>query len=64
MLAGIALVVGTAVAAFADWGIATDWLSTGLAAATVVLLVARPKRRRGRRRGGRTSAPAEEAPAR
>ena len=42
VLAGVALVVGTAVAAFADWGIATDWLSTGLAAATVVLLVARP----------------------
>jgi hypothetical protein len=27
------------VAAFAGWGIATDWLGTGLAAATLVLLV-------------------------
>ena len=61
-LAGVALVGGTAVAYFADWGIATDWLSTGLAAATVVLLVARPKRRRGGRRG-RSAAPAGEAPA-
>jgi branched-chain amino acid transport system permease protein len=63
VLAGIALVVGTAVAAFADWGIATDWLSTGLAAATAVLLIGRPKRRGRGRRGGRTPAPAEEAPA-
>jgi branched-chain amino acid transport system permease protein len=62
VLAGVALVGGTAVAGLADWGIATDWLSTGLAAATVVLLVARPKRRRAGRRG-RGPAPAGEVPA-
>ena len=62
VLAGVALVVGTAVADFADWGIATDWLSTGLAAATVVLLVARPKRA-AVDAVARATAPAEEAPA-
>ena len=63
VLAGIALVVGTAVAAITDWGIATDWLSTGLAAATVVLLVPWPKGRRAGRRK-HTATPSEEAAAR
>ena len=40
--AGITLVVATAFAGVIGWGIATDWLSTGLIAATLVLLVGRP----------------------
>jgi branched-chain amino acid transport system permease protein len=63
VLAAIALVAGTAVAAITDWGIATDWLSTGLAAATVVLLVPWPKGRQAGRRK-HTATPSEEAPAR
>jgi len=51
------------VAGIAGWGTATDWLSTGLAAATVVLLVSRPRRRHAVRRG-RTAAPAGAGPAR
>jgi branched-chain amino acid transport system permease protein len=47
-VAGATLVVATAVAGVADWGIATDWLATGLIAATVVLLVDRPGRSRAR----------------
>jgi hypothetical protein len=46
VLAGVTLVVTMLVAGFAGWGIATDWLGTGLAAATLVLLVGG---RRGRR---------------
>jgi branched-chain amino acid transport system permease protein len=38
-VAGVTFVVTVLVAAFAGWGIATDWLGTGLAAATLVLLV-------------------------
>jgi branched-chain amino acid transport system permease protein len=38
-VAAVTLVVATLVAGFAGWGIATDWLATGLAAATLVLLV-------------------------
>ena len=34
VLAGVTLVVTMLVAGFAGWGIATDWLGTGLAAAT------------------------------
>ncbi len=45
-VAAVTLVVATLVAGFAGWGIATDWLATGLAAATLVLLV-------GGSRGGR-----------
>jgi branched-chain amino acid transport system permease protein len=48
-LAGAAMVAGFVVARLAGWGdAATDWLGTGLAAATVVLLASRPARR-GRR---------------
>jgi branched-chain amino acid transport system permease protein len=47
VLAGVTLVVTMLVAGFAGWGIATDWVGTGLAAATLVLLVGG---RRGRRR--------------
>ena len=43
--AGITLVVTTIGAGLVGWGIATDWLSTGLVAATLVLLVGRPPRR-------------------
>jgi branched-chain amino acid transport system permease protein len=46
-LAAIALVLTVLVSAFADWGIATDWLGNGLVAATLVLLA-------GGWRGGRT----------
>lgn len=47
--AGVTLVVATAFAGLIGWGIATDWLSTGLIAATLVLLVGRPPRRPGPR---------------
>jgi ABC-type branched-subunit amino acid transport system permease subunit len=47
--AGVALVVGTVAAGLAGWGIATDWLNTGLLAAAAVLLVGRPAGRRRRR---------------
>jgi branched-chain amino acid transport system permease protein len=43
--AGVTLVVATVVAGLIGWGIATDWLSTGLIAATLVLLVGRPPKR-------------------
>ena len=43
--AGVTLVVATTVAGLVGWGIATDWLSTGLIAATLVLLAGRPPRR-------------------
>jgi branched-chain amino acid transport system permease protein len=45
-IAGVTLVVTMLVAAFAGWGIPTDWLGTGLAAATLVLLVGSPRGRR------------------
>lgn len=63
ILAGVALVLGIAVAAVLEWGIATDWLSTGLAAATAVLLIGKPKRRRRRaeERSGLAPSPPEEA---
>jgi hypothetical protein len=47
-LAAATLVVVTAGSAVAGWGIATDWLSTGLIAATAVLLLSRPAGRRRR----------------
>jgi branched-chain amino acid transport system permease protein len=47
--AGVTLVVATIFAGLVGWGIATDWLSTGLIAATLVLLVGRPPRRPGSR---------------
>jgi branched-chain amino acid transport system permease protein len=64
ILAGVALVVAMVVAWLAGWGDATDWLGTGLAAATAVLLVGGGsrtgrRRRRGPRAGAR--APAEGA---
>jgi ABC-type branched-subunit amino acid transport system permease subunit len=65
MVAGVALVAGIVVAWLAGWGAATDWLATGLAAATAVLLLVRPVRRR-RRRDDRRELPAStagEAPA-
>jgi branched-chain amino acid transport system permease protein len=43
--AGVTLVLTTTVAGLVGWGIATDWLSTGLIAATLVLLAGRPPRR-------------------
>jgi branched-chain amino acid transport system ATP-binding protein/branched-chain amino acid transport system permease protein len=48
--AAVTLVAGTVFAGVVGWGIATDWLSTGLIAATLVLLVGRPPRRAGLRR--------------
>jgi branched-chain amino acid transport system permease protein len=61
-LAGVALVLGIAIAAALEWGIATDWLATGLAAATAVLLVGRPtRRRRAEERRDLAAAPPEEA---
>ena len=48
--AGVTLVVATTFAGVIGWGIATDWLSTGLIAATLVLLVGRPPKRVSRRR--------------
>jgi branched-chain amino acid transport system permease protein len=57
-LAGVALVIGFVVAWAAGWGSsATDWLGTGLVAATVVLLASRPARR-----GSAASARSELAP--
>ncbi len=50
--AGVTLVVTTVFAGLVGWGIATDWLSTGLIAATLVLLVGRPPKRATRRRLG------------
>jgi branched-chain amino acid transport system ATP-binding protein/branched-chain amino acid transport system permease protein len=47
--AGVTLVVATVLAGLIGWGVATDWLSTGLIAATIVLLVGRPPRRPGAR---------------
>jgi hypothetical protein len=47
--AGVTLVVATILAGLLGWGIATDWLSTGLIAATLVLLVGRPPERVGMR---------------
>ena len=47
--AGVTLVVATTFAGVIGWGIATDWLSTGLIAATLVLLVGRPPGRARRR---------------
>lgn len=44
--AGIALVAAMLVSGLAGRGNFTDWLGTGLAVATAVLLVGRPKRRR------------------
>ena len=44
--AGVALVASMLVCGSAGWGNFTDWLGTGLAVATAVLLVGRPKRRR------------------
>ncbi len=55
--AGITLVVATTFAGVIGWGIATDWLSTGLIAATLVLLVGRPPRRAGPRRHRELAAP-------
>jgi branched-chain amino acid transport system ATP-binding protein/branched-chain amino acid transport system permease protein len=49
LAAGVTLVVTTSFAGLIGWGIATDWLSTGLLAATLVLLVGRPPARAGRR---------------
>ena len=50
VLAGATFVVATAAAAVAEWGIATDWLSTGLA-------------RRDRRPARRSSAPRSDGEA-
>jgi branched-chain amino acid transport system permease protein len=47
--AAVTLVAATVLAGVVGWGIATDWLSTGLIAATLVLLVGRPPRRAGPR---------------
>ena len=55
--AGVTLVVATIFAGVLGWGIATDWLSTGLIAATLVLLVGRPPRRTGRHRHRELAAP-------
>jgi branched-chain amino acid transport system permease protein len=56
--AGATLVVATTFAGLIGWGIATDWLSTGLIAATLVLLVGRPPRRPGPRAHGKPAASA------
>ena len=69
MLAGVALVVAMVVAGLAGWGIATDWLGTGLIAATA-RAPGRPaadaRRRRRRRRvpaaAGREARGAVSAP--
>ncbi|HEU5264722.1 MAG TPA: branched-chain amino acid ABC transporter permease, partial [Gaiellaceae bacterium] len=45
--AGVTLVAVTVLAGLAGWGIATDWLSTGLITATLVLLAGRPPERVG-----------------
>jgi branched-chain amino acid transport system permease protein len=55
--AGVTLVVATAFAGLIGWGIATDWLSTGLIAATLVLLVGRPPQRAGGRSHRKLAAP-------
>ena len=54
--AGVTLVVTTILAGLIGWGIATDWLSTGLIAATLVLLVGRPPERVGMRQHRRLAA--------
>ncbi|MGH3137954.1 MAG: branched-chain amino acid ABC transporter permease [Gaiellaceae bacterium] len=54
--AGLTLVVVTVLAGLGGWGIATDWLSTGLIAATLVLLVGRPRPRIGARQRRRLAA--------
>jgi len=63
LVAGAALVVGITVAGVAGWGAATDWLGTGLAAATLVLLVGR-RPRAERRADGRdvAASPLGDAP--
>ncbi|HEX2303184.1 MAG TPA: branched-chain amino acid ABC transporter permease [Gaiella sp.] len=48
LAAGVALVATMLVCGLAGWGDFTDWLGTGLAVATAVVLLGRPKRRRGR----------------
>jgi hypothetical protein len=55
--AGVTLVVTTVFAGVIGWGIATDWLSTGLIAATLVLLAGRPPERAGTRPRRRLAAP-------
>ena len=62
-VAAVALVAGIAVARQAGWGIATDWLATGLFAATVVLLLRRPggRRRRAAERAELAASPAADA---
>jgi branched-chain amino acid transport system permease protein len=55
--AGVTLVVATAVAGIVGWGIATDWLSTGLIAATLVLLAGRPPRLASRHAHRKLAAP-------
>jgi branched-chain amino acid transport system permease protein len=58
--AGVTLVVATVVAGLIGWGIATDWLSTGLIAATLVLLAGRPPQRTGAHAHRRLAAPRAE----
>jgi branched-chain amino acid transport system permease protein len=60
VVAGIALVAGIVVSYLLGWGDATDWLGTGLAAATAVLLVGGGG---GLRRRRRTPGPGAPAPA-
>jgi branched-chain amino acid transport system permease protein len=64
--AGVALVVAIAVAASGGWGDAVDWLGTGLAAATAVLLVSRPPKipQRAGEHASLARAPAQDAPTR
>ena len=54
--AGVTLVVVTVLAGLGGWGIATDWFSTGLIAATLVLLVGRPRPRVSARQRRRLAA--------
>jgi branched-chain amino acid transport system permease protein len=61
--AGITLVVATFLAGLFGWGIATDWLSTGLIAATLVLLVGHPPERAGGRSRRRLAASRTEGAA-
>jgi branched-chain amino acid transport system permease protein len=63
--AGVALVATMLACAVAEWGNFTDWLGTGLAVATAVLLLGRPKRRRRRLRapGDVASSPVRDAAA-
>jgi branched-chain amino acid transport system permease protein len=65
-LAGVTLVVVAAVAGLAGQGIATDWLGTGLAAATLVLLIGRPPggKRRAEERRELAASPMGDATAR